>query len=164
MASAEFSDQIKVWQDALPPKLKGKLESVSLPPYFHFTAMLTKVMLAQRRKSAQDQRRRSSQGGGCQRRHRRKLPGSWDASEWVRVISVIVVLLSKGIGRFFASYQRADTTFNYLLGNFAQQALPLADEVTLEVVLKGEKKHEKITVSLSHLQVSPSQSSCPWNA
>ena len=30
VASAEFADEIQVWQDALPGALKGKLESVSL--------------------------------------------------------------------------------------------------------------------------------------
>ena len=34
VASAEFPDQIDVWQNALPGSLKGKLESVSSRPAF----------------------------------------------------------------------------------------------------------------------------------
>ncbi|KAK7047460.1 hypothetical protein VNI00_006691 [Paramarasmius palmivorus] len=39
---------------------------------------------------------------------------------------------------FFASYQRSTSTFNYILGNFAQQALPLAESVTLTLVRVNE--------------------------
>jgi len=38
------------------------------------------------------------------------------------------------------------STWTYLLGNFAQQALPLSDQVTLEVQLVGSSRTDTITV------------------
>ncbi|KAH8826344.1 hypothetical protein DL96DRAFT_1805805 [Flagelloscypha sp. PMI_526] len=47
---------------------------------------------------------------------------------------------------FFASYQRAASTWNYILGNFAQQSLPLADSVTLKIVRVNATKPETVTL------------------
>ena len=49
--------------------------------------------------------------------------------------------------RFFASYQRGASGWNYILGNFAQQSLPLADSATLTILRNGQKRSESITVS-----------------
>ncbi|KAH6890065.1 hypothetical protein BKA70DRAFT_1328944 [Coprinopsis sp. MPI-PUGE-AT-0042] len=38
---------------------------------------------------------------------------------------------------FFSSYQRAAESWNYIMGNFAQQAVPLADNVLLTIQRKG---------------------------
>ncbi|KAI0343267.1 hypothetical protein BDW22DRAFT_1259728 [Trametopsis cervina] len=38
---------------------------------------------------------------------------------------------------FFASYQRATSSWNYVLGNFAQQSLPLTDSVVLTILRSG---------------------------
>lgn len=38
------------------------------------------------------------------------------------------------------------STWTYILGNFAQQALPLSDQVTLEVQLVGSSRTNTITV------------------
>ena len=48
--------------------------------------------------------------------------------------------------RFFASYLASGSTWTYVLGNFAQQALPLSDQVTLEVQLVGSSRTDTITV------------------
>ena len=51
--------------------------------------------------------------------------------------------------RFFASYMASGSTWTYLLGNFAQQALPLSDQVTLEVQLVGSSRTDTITVKFN---------------
>ena len=48
--------------------------------------------------------------------------------------------------RFFASYLASGSTWTYVLGNLAQQALPLSDQVTLEVRLVGSSRTDTITV------------------
>lgn len=41
VASAEFPDQIDVWQNALPGPLKGKLQSVGLPLVLNGSELMT---------------------------------------------------------------------------------------------------------------------------
>ncbi|KAF8875475.1 hypothetical protein CPB85DRAFT_1235909 [Mucidula mucida] len=47
---------------------------------------------------------------------------------------------------FFSSYQRSTSTWNYLLGNFAQQSLPLADSVELLVQLEGATETQTVVI------------------
>ncbi|KAL0959839.1 hypothetical protein HGRIS_011515 [Hohenbuehelia grisea] len=47
---------------------------------------------------------------------------------------------------FFSSYQRAASGWNYLMGNFAQQSLPLDDEVKLLVQREGHLIPEFVTI------------------
>ncbi|KAF5324377.1 hypothetical protein D9619_011355 [Psilocybe cf. subviscida] len=47
---------------------------------------------------------------------------------------------------FFSSYNRASGGWNYIMGNFAQQALPLSDSVTLTIIRSGHIAPETITV------------------
>ena len=66
--------------------------------------------------------------------------------------------------RFFASYALGASTWNYAMGNFAQQALPLDDEVILLVQRVNCTDSEIVVVS--GLRRSPSMSflspfSCP---
>lgn len=49
--------------------------------------------------------------------------------------------------RFFSSYQRVDAGWNYVMGNFAQMSLPLADSVTLTVQRVNSKAIETFSVS-----------------
>ncbi|KAJ8082869.1 hypothetical protein PM082_008726 [Marasmius tenuissimus] len=111
VASAEFPDQINVWQDALPAYLNGKLESlngatvVSINKEDPFVAVNANAAITG-----------SFQGFGTRQ------------------------------NSFFSSYQRSTSTFNYLLGNFAQQALPLDDSVELEIIRVNETSTERITL------------------
>ncbi|KAJ7577017.1 hypothetical protein C8J56DRAFT_1061728 [Mycena floridula] len=102
VASAEFADEIAVWQNALPGPLKGKLESLNG----------AKVLAI----DGQD--------------------------PWVAINANALITGSfQGLGTrqngFFASYQRSTTTWNYVMGNFAQQSLPLSDSVNLKLVLNN---------------------------
>ncbi|KAI0787068.1 hypothetical protein BC629DRAFT_1582239 [Irpex lacteus] len=47
---------------------------------------------------------------------------------------------------FFSSYQHGASGWNYILGNFAQQALPLNDFATLTILRNGQKHIETITL------------------
>ncbi|KAF5371707.1 hypothetical protein D9758_003451 [Tetrapyrgos nigripes] len=47
---------------------------------------------------------------------------------------------------FFASYQRGQTGWNYVLGDFAQQSLPRSDSVTLEIQRVNQPKTETVTI------------------
>ncbi|KAF9031686.1 hypothetical protein BDZ89DRAFT_1101087 [Hymenopellis radicata] len=47
---------------------------------------------------------------------------------------------------FFASYQRSTSTWTYLLGNFAQQSLPLSDSVELLVQLEGATETQSVVI------------------
>ncbi|KAL0959829.1 hypothetical protein HGRIS_011506 [Hohenbuehelia grisea] len=96
VATAEFPDQIDVWQNSLKGSLKGNLQSLSgakvllingLPPNFAVDANA-------------------------------KITGSFQG-------------LGTRQNTFFSSYQRATTGWSYIMGNFAQQSLPLDDDVTL---------------------------------
>ncbi|KAJ7167423.1 hypothetical protein C8R43DRAFT_985248 [Mycena crocata] len=111
VASAEFADEISVWQDALPGLLKGHLESLSgakvllingKPP---FDAVNANAMIA----------------------------GSYQA-------------LGTRQNGFFSSYVRSTASFSYSMGNFAQQALPLANSVELLIQRVNQTKLEKITL------------------
>lgn len=48
--------------------------------------------------------------------------------------------------RFFSSYNRASGGWSYIMGNFAQQALPLSDSVILTIIRTGHILPETITV------------------
>jgi hypothetical protein len=50
---------------------------------------------------------------------------------------------------FFSSYM-AGASWTYVMGNFAQQSLPLDDEVVLEIQLNGTSSTDTITVNFSH--------------
>ncbi|KAL0577205.1 hypothetical protein V5O48_004803, partial [Marasmius crinis-equi] len=111
VASAEFPDQVQVWQDALPGDLKGKLQSLN-------GAKVVKI-------NGED--------------------------PFVAVNANAAITGSfQGFGTrqnsFFSSYQRSTSTFNYILGNFAQQALPLSDSVELEVVRLNQTNQESVTL------------------
>ena len=102
VASAEFPDQIELWQNSLPPWLKGKLESLNgarvilingLDP---FVAVNANAAIT----------------GGYQAFGTRQ-------------------------NSFFSSYQLAATGWNYIMGNFAQQSLPLDDQVVLTIKREG---------------------------
>ncbi|KAL1739971.1 hypothetical protein HDZ31DRAFT_48432 [Schizophyllum fasciatum] len=47
---------------------------------------------------------------------------------------------------FFASYQRNASAWTYIFGQFAQQALPLADDVTLSVLKANATEAEEVTI------------------
>ncbi|KAI0700773.1 hypothetical protein BC835DRAFT_1265868 [Cytidiella melzeri] len=47
---------------------------------------------------------------------------------------------------FFSSYNRAATGWSYILGNFAQMSLPLADSATLTILRNGKIIPETITL------------------
>ena len=48
--------------------------------------------------------------------------------------------------RFFSSYNRAASGWNYIMGNFAQMSLPLKDSVTLFVQRVNSTVPEFVTV------------------
>ncbi|KAF8960420.1 hypothetical protein BDZ97DRAFT_1307262 [Flammula alnicola] len=99
VASAEFPDQIDVWQNALPGPLKGQLASLSGAKVLQingqdpFVAVDANALIA----------------------------GSFQA-------------LGTRQNGFFSSYQRSTTGWTYIMGNFAQQSLPLSDSVVLKIV------------------------------
>ncbi|KAI0092111.1 hypothetical protein BDY19DRAFT_884514 [Irpex rosettiformis] len=47
---------------------------------------------------------------------------------------------------FFSSYQRGASGWNYIMGNFAQQSLPLTDSATLTILRIGQRRPETITL------------------
>ncbi|KAK7044505.1 peptidase S41 family protein ustP [Favolaschia claudopus] len=98
VASAEFPDEISVWQNALPGSLKGKLDSLSG----------AKVLLINGRPPF------DAVNANAQ------ITGSYQA-------------FGTRQNSFFSSYARAAASFNYIIGNFAQQSLPLADSVNLVI-------------------------------
>ncbi|KAK0458953.1 uncharacterized protein EV420DRAFT_1541517 [Desarmillaria tabescens] len=52
---------------------------------------------------------------------------------------------------FFSSYQRSTTGWSYVLGNFAQQSLPLSDSVKLSVQLVNGEKANVVLLYLSRI-------------
>ncbi|SJK98440.1 uncharacterized protein ARMOST_01707 [Armillaria ostoyae] len=52
---------------------------------------------------------------------------------------------------FFSSYQRSTTGWSYVLGNFAQQSLPLSDSVKLSVQLVNGKRANVVLPYLSRI-------------
>ncbi|KAJ6580011.1 hypothetical protein DFH09DRAFT_1260401 [Mycena vulgaris] len=111
VASAEFADEISVWQDALPGSLKGKLESLSG----------AKVLLING-----------------------KPP--FDAVNANALITGSFQAFGTRQNTFFSSYARSAASFNYSMGNFAQQSLPLSDSVDLVIQRVDETKLDKITL------------------
>ncbi|KAF4616286.1 hypothetical protein D9613_008331 [Agrocybe pediades] len=111
VASAEFPDQIDVWQNALPGPLKGKLASLSgarvllINGQDPFVAVNVNALIT----------------------------GSFQA-------------LGTRQNSFFSSYQRSTSGWNYIMGNFAQQSLPLSDSVTITIVRTGQILPETITL------------------
>ncbi|KAF8888526.1 hypothetical protein BD779DRAFT_1439887 [Infundibulicybe gibba] len=47
---------------------------------------------------------------------------------------------------FFSSYQRGATGWSYIMGNFAQQSLPLSDSVTLTIQRVNQTKRETVVI------------------
>ncbi|KJA21567.1 hypothetical protein HYPSUDRAFT_55453 [Hypholoma sublateritium FD-334 SS-4] len=99
VASAEFPDQISVWQNALPGALKGQLASLSGAKVLQINGQDPFVAV-----NANAQ-----------------IAGSFQA-------------LGTRQNGFFASYNRVATGWSYIMGNFAQQSLPLSDTVILTIV------------------------------
>ncbi|KZT01062.1 uncharacterized protein LAESUDRAFT_816144 [Laetiporus sulphureus 93-53] len=60
---------------------------------------------------------------------------------------------------FFSSYNRAETGWVYVMGNFAQQSLPLIDSVILTIQRLGSDKNDTIVLPYRS-RISPSAS--PW--
>ncbi|PSS35390.1 hypothetical protein PHLCEN_2v1663, partial [Hermanssonia centrifuga] len=111
VASAEFADELQVWQNALPGALKGQLSSLSG----------AKVLLIN------------------------------GADPFVAVDANALITGSfQPFGTrqnsFFSSYNRADTGWSYIMGNFAQLSLPLTDSATLTIQLANSAKTETITL------------------
>ncbi|KAJ3512815.1 hypothetical protein NLJ89_g3306 [Agrocybe chaxingu] len=98
VASAEFPDQIDVWQNALPGPLKGQLASLSG----------ARVLLI----NGQDPFMAVNANA--------QITGSFQA-------------FGTRQNSFFSSYQRSTSGWNYIMGNFAQQSLPLSDRVVLKI-------------------------------
>ncbi|KAF9479788.1 hypothetical protein BDN70DRAFT_806502 [Pholiota conissans] len=98
VASAEFPDQIDLWQNSLPGPLKGKLESFSG----------AKVLLING-----------------------KVP--FEAVNDNAAIAGSYQALSARQSGYFSSYRVAGGAWGYLLGQFAQQSLPLDDHAILTV-------------------------------
>ncbi|PPR00180.1 hypothetical protein CVT24_005078 [Panaeolus cyanescens] len=111
VASAEFPDQIDVWQNALPGPLKGQLESLSGAKVISINGQDPFVAV-----NANAQIAGSFQGLGTRQ------------------------------NGFFSSYQRSASGWNYIMGNFAQQALPLSDSVTLVIQRVNQKRPETVTL------------------
>ncbi|KAF8811657.1 hypothetical protein BYT27DRAFT_7183799 [Phlegmacium glaucopus] len=103
VASAEFADEIDVWQNALHGPLKGKLASLSGAKVLQINGEDPFVAI-----DANAQITGSFQGFGTRQT------------------------------AFFSSYNRGAAGWNYILGNFAQQSLPLSDSVTLKLQLVGQ--------------------------
>lgn len=143
VATAEFPDQIDVWQNSLPGKLKGQLASV----WIFIIAFLNFKLI--------------SIGGSFSCQAPRFLPSmarirSWQLTPMQRSqeaskalalartgeidirlpselsIADVEIAVRHGYS-FFSSYQRVDAGWNYVMGNFAQMSLPLADSVSLTV-------------------------------
>lgn len=111
VASAEFPDQIDVWQNALPGSLKGKLASLSG----------AKVLLI----NGQD---------------------PWVAVDANARIAGSFQALGTRQNGFFSSYQRGADSWNYIMGNFAQQSLPLSDSVDLLLQLVNSTRPVEVTL------------------
>jgi hypothetical protein len=101
VASAEFADEINVWQNALGP-LKGQLETLSGAKVLLIDGQDPFVAV-----DANAQITGSFQGFGTRQ------------------------------NSFFSSYNLASTGWTYIMGNFAQQSLPLNDSVTLTLLRNG---------------------------
>ncbi|RDB28060.1 Peptidase S41 family protein ustP [Hypsizygus marmoreus] len=111
VASAEFPDQIKFWQDSLPFTLRGKLESLSG----------AKVLLIDGR------------------------PPFDAVNENAQIAGSYQAFTTRQNG-FFSSYQTAAAGWTYIMGNFAQQALPLSDQATLLIQRVGHILPEIVTL------------------
>ncbi|KAJ7078820.1 hypothetical protein C8R43DRAFT_910264 [Mycena crocata] len=111
VASAEFPDQISLWQDALPEGLQGQLQSLSG----------AKVLLING-----------------------KPP--FDAVNANALITGSFQALGTRQNTFFSSYTHTADGFGYSMGNFAQQALPLADSVDLVIQRVNQTETDTITL------------------
>ncbi|KAL4261125.1 Secondary metabolite-associated S41A peptidase [Pleurotus pulmonarius] len=103
VATAEFPDQIDVWQNALPFGLKGNLKALNG----------AKVLLINGR-------------------------SPFDAVNANALITGSFQSFGTRQNSFFSSYNRAAAGWNYIMGNFAQQSLPLDDNVLLTIVRSGK--------------------------
>ncbi|KAF9813253.1 hypothetical protein IEO21_05688 [Rhodonia placenta] len=124
VSSAEFGDEIDVWQNALPDKLKGKLSSLSG----------AEVLLI----DGED---------------------PWVAAHANSLITGSYQGYGTRLNSFFSSYRRADDGWVYMMGNFAQQSLPLVDSVNLTIRRQDSDESENITLPYRS-RVSPGAK--PW--
>ncbi|KAJ3895302.1 hypothetical protein GG344DRAFT_39083 [Lentinula edodes] len=107
VASAEFPDEISVWQDALPPAIQLQsldgAKVLSIEGQDSFVAVDTNALIT----------------------------GSFQP-------------LGTRQNSFFSSYQFGDNGWTYIMGDFAQQSLPLNDSVTLVVQRVNESTTDAI--------------------
>ncbi|KAJ6503566.1 hypothetical protein C8R45DRAFT_1060385 [Mycena sanguinolenta] len=113
VASAEFADEISVWQDALPGPLNGKLESLSG----------AKVLLINGEPP-------------------------FDAVNANALITGGYEPLGTRQNSFFSSYVRSTVDWAYIMGDFAQQSLPLTDSV--ELVIQRVNQTEQDVIMLPY--------------
>ncbi|KAJ2919861.1 hypothetical protein MD484_g543, partial [Candolleomyces efflorescens] len=68
---------------------------------------------------------------------------------------------------FFSSYQRGNESWNYIMGNFAQQALPLSDTVRLTILRSNRTRPETFVLpyrSRFGSQAKPFTDTASWRA
>jgi hypothetical protein len=111
VATAEFGDELRVWQAALPWHLRGKLAALAGAEVLAIDGADPWAAVAANADVA----------GGYQARATRE-------------------------NGFFASYNRGPAGWAYVLGQFAQQTLPLADAVTLTIKRLNATEVEDVTL------------------
>ena len=123
VASLEFADQIDAWQEAV----NGTLEEVSSMLTFHYNPS------------------DFSELSGAQVV---AIDGKdpWDAVEANAAIAGSYQAHTTRQNAFFSSYQRNASAWTYIFGQFAQQSLPLSDEVTLTVLKENATDTVDVTV------------------
>jgi hypothetical protein len=70
----------------------------------------------------------------------------WKAADANAAIAGSYQAYGTRLNGFFASYQRAASSWSYILGQFAQVALPLADSVTLKIQRVNATKPDTVTL------------------
>lgn len=148
------------WQNALPGSLKGKLESVR-------SVFQNGGPIANFKKKAFWSTRVEHKWCRpipfCRYQQCRHwwLSVSWNTSKQVHISLIPTLALSQHIRSFFSSYQRVASGWNYVMGNFAQQSLPILDEATLTVIRVNSSVPETFIVrkSLVFLQKNTHRSS-----
>ncbi|KAL1948805.1 hypothetical protein VTO73DRAFT_10611 [Trametes versicolor] len=111
VATAEFKDEVAVWQNALPGALKGKLASLSGAKVLAINGLSPLIAVDENA----------------------KITGSFQG-------------LGTRQNSFFSSYNSAATGWTYILGNFAQQSLPLNDFATLTIQRVNSSTIETVTL------------------
>ena len=141
------------WQNSLPDKFRGQLESVCFFfPLFYRILMRNNAFSSLERKSLPStgdlhltrstpmqqfpEVTRPSAPVKMRKFHRSGAGGRSFANDQL-IQSTI---------RFFSSYRRLSEGWTYVLGNFVQQPLPLDDQVELTVIRVNQTSPETITV------------------